>query len=129
DYLSLLAVADVVLDPIHFGGGNSSYEAFSVGAPVVTFPGQYLRSRITAALYVKMGFTDLIAATPDEYVALCLRVGRDQDYRTYVREQIRIRSAVLFADLGEVAGLEAFLWSLTGQTSPSVSLVSRGQIA
>lgn len=30
EYLRLLACSDVVLDPIHFGGGNSSYEALAM---------------------------------------------------------------------------------------------------
>ena len=34
EFLSLLAVSDVVLDPVRFGGGNSSYEALAMGAPV-----------------------------------------------------------------------------------------------
>ena len=32
NFLHLQNIADVLLDPIHFGGGNTSYEAFSVGA-------------------------------------------------------------------------------------------------
>jgi protein O-GlcNAc transferase len=43
DFLHLLAQADVMLDPFPFGGGNTSYEAFAVGTPVVTKPGQFLR--------------------------------------------------------------------------------------
>ncbi|MCA9188256.1 MAG: TIGR03032 family protein, partial [Planctomycetales bacterium] len=54
-FLHLLAAADVMLDPLHFGGGNTSYEAFALGTPIVTLPGPYLRSRITFALYQRMG--------------------------------------------------------------------------
>ncbi len=54
DYLRLLELSDVMLDPIHFGGGNSSYEALAVGTPIVTMPGRFLRSRITYGLYQTM---------------------------------------------------------------------------
>lgn len=39
EYLNLLSLADVILDTVHFGGGVTAYEAFSVGKPVVTLPG------------------------------------------------------------------------------------------
>ncbi len=41
-YLRLLLEADVVLDPIHFGGGNSTLEALAMGTPVVTLQGDFL---------------------------------------------------------------------------------------
>ena len=43
DFLQLLALANVVLDPFPFGGGNTSFEALAVGTPIVTWPGNYLR--------------------------------------------------------------------------------------
>src|SRR5262249_45536305 len=50
DYIRLLAASDVMLDPIHFGGGNTSYEAFAMGLPVVTWPSAFLRGRLTATM-------------------------------------------------------------------------------
>ncbi len=47
-FLTLLWAADAVLDPPHFGSGNSSYEAFALGAPIVTWPGAFMRGRVTA---------------------------------------------------------------------------------
>jgi protein O-GlcNAc transferase len=84
DYLQLLALADVVLDPLHFGGGNSSYEALAVGTPVITLPGRFLRSRITQALYKTMcseaeqntarrsAGNQFIAQSTEEYVTLAI---------------------------------------------------------
>ncbi|MEM0927272.1 MAG: DUF4915 domain-containing protein, partial [Planctomycetota bacterium] len=66
DFLALLEQADVILDPFHFGGGNSTYEALAMGTPVVSLPGSYLRSRITLALYTKMRMTELCANDEDE---------------------------------------------------------------
>src|SRR5262249_8201747 len=45
DYLSLLAAADVLLDPLHYGGVNSSYDGFSLHKPIVTLPTRYQRGR------------------------------------------------------------------------------------
>src|SRR5207244_780770 len=45
EFLSLMAQADVLLDPLHFGGGNTSYEGLALGVPIVTMPSRFLRGR------------------------------------------------------------------------------------
>ena len=37
-FLQLSAHADVLLDTLHFGGGNTSYEGLACGTPIVTLP-------------------------------------------------------------------------------------------
>jgi predicted O-linked N-acetylglucosamine transferase (SPINDLY family) len=113
DFLGLMECADVVIDPIHFGGGNSSYEALGLGVPVVTLPGDFLRSRITAALYRKMKLETLIANSPDSYIAMAVQLATDVDFRARVGEQILATSEVLFEDPAEVRGLESWLSSVT----------------
>ncbi|MDA1165404.1 MAG: TIGR03032 family protein [Planctomycetota bacterium] len=110
-FLRLLATADVVLDPLHFGGGHSSYEALSVGAPVVTLPGEFLRNRITQALYRKMGFTELIVGDATQFIETAVRLGTDPSARENTSRRILETCPVLFEDLAEVAGLEDWLWS------------------
>ena len=119
DFLRLLAAADVILDPPHFGGGHTTYEALAVGAPVVTLPGQYFRSRITQAMYHKMGFTDLIVGDPEEFVDTAVRLGTDKSARQQVSRRILDSCQVLFDDAQEVRGLEDWLWSLTSGNSAS----------
>ncbi len=74
-FLQLLACADVALDPTVFGGGNTSYETLAVGTPVVTLPGELMRSRITRALCAKAGLEDLVAVSPEDYVERAVRLG------------------------------------------------------
>ncbi len=112
DFLSLLAVSDVVLDPLHFGGGNSSLEAIAVGAPVVTICGDYLRSRITSAIYNQIGFTELIAKDAASYAALSVRLAGDPGYRKAVVDKLRSASANLFDDHSVAIALEQCLLSL-----------------
>ncbi|MCS6917744.1 MAG: tetratricopeptide repeat protein, partial [Chitinophagales bacterium] len=45
-FLGLMVHFDVVLDPIHFGSGNSFFEAMAYGKPVVTWPGRFARARL-----------------------------------------------------------------------------------
>ena len=109
DFQRLLELADVVLDPLHFGGGNTSYEAFSVGTPIVTLPGSFLRSRITNALYRWMGIEECIADDADDYVARAVRLGTDPLWREQVRTRILREHHKLYANPAGVRELEAFL--------------------
>jgi predicted O-linked N-acetylglucosamine transferase (SPINDLY family) len=109
NYLGLLLIADALLDPPTFSGGNSSLEAFAMGAPVVTWPGDFLRGRLTLACYRQMGIDDLIAGNAEEYVGLALRLAGDADFRAAVRKKIETRADRLFDNTGFVRELEDFL--------------------
>jgi uncharacterized protein (TIGR03032 family) len=112
DFLRLLALADVALDPFPFGGGNTSYEALAVGTPIVTWPSPYLRGRITAALYRKMGWTDCIVGSAQAYVDLAVRLAADRAYGESIRQKTRSSCPVLFEDMSEVKSFEEFLEKL-----------------
>jgi len=96
DYLEHLTAADVILDPFHFGGCNSSCDALSLAAPVVTLPGAQLPGRFTLGLYNEIGVDACIARSAEEYVDIALRLGCDPDYRKSVSERIAARSGQLF---------------------------------
>jgi predicted O-linked N-acetylglucosamine transferase (SPINDLY family) len=98
DYLALVDLVDVLLDPLHFSGGRTSCEAFAAGQPVVTMPSAYLRGRITYALYLAMGVLDCVADSREEYVRIALRLAGDWRHRQTIREKIRTASERLFED-------------------------------
>jgi len=108
-FFRLLMVADVVLDPPFFGGGNTSYEAFAMGLPIVTWPGQFMRGRVTEGCYRQMGFTDLIADGLDSYLEIALRLANDREWRERVKTEIASRSDALYEDAAVVRELENFL--------------------
>jgi protein O-GlcNAc transferase len=114
DFLALTSVCDVMLDPLHFGGGNTTYEALAFGAAVVTLPSQFLRGRITKALYDSMGMADCIASTPQQYIEIASEIGRDANRRTALREKIRAANGVLFENPAGVRELETFFISALG---------------
>ncbi|CAA7626360.1 tetratricopeptide repeat protein [Magnetospirillum sp. SS-4] len=105
-YMGLLMLADANLDPIHFGGGNSSYEAFAMASPIVTWPGEFLRSRLTLGQYIAMGMTDLVADSAGSYADLCLRLGNDPAFRAAMSARIAERSNLIFEDHGAVREIE-----------------------
>jgi predicted O-linked N-acetylglucosamine transferase (SPINDLY family) len=109
DYLSLNLATDVLLDPLHFTGGNTSLKALALGVPIVTLPGTLLKSRMTAAFYQRMGVTEAIASTPEEYVRLAVRLGTEPEARRALSRKIREANAVLYDNVESVRDLEAFL--------------------
>jgi protein O-GlcNAc transferase len=110
DYYRLISVADVVLDALHFSAGSSSYDMFSLNQPIVTLPGELNVGRYTQACYRRMGFTDLIATSPNEYVQKAIRVASDADYRQHVRQTLAERTPILFEDFEAVREHERFFW-------------------
>jgi predicted O-linked N-acetylglucosamine transferase (SPINDLY family) len=108
DFLHLVALADVVLDPFHFGGGSSTYETFALGTPIVTWPSEFMRGRAAYACYRKMGLPDCVASDADDYVDRAVRLGTDRAYRDRIRAKILAAAAVLFEDQEAVRQIERF---------------------
>ncbi len=92
----LLDCADVLLDSFPFCGGNTSFESFAIGKPVVTLPSEYLRGRVTYAMYREMGIDDCVAADIEEYVSIALRLATDPDFNLEICNKIRETNVELF---------------------------------
>lgn len=111
DFLALQRVCDVMLDSIHFGGGNTNFEGLAMGIPIVTLPGQFMRSRVAYACYKQMGFMDCVAETPEQYVNISVRLGTDPDYRQTIRDKITKQCGILFENSAAVRELEKFFFA------------------
>jgi protein O-GlcNAc transferase len=108
DFMELLAGSDVMLDPFPFGGGHTSYEALAIGLPVVSLPGQFLRSRLTYAMYQQMGYTELLSQDTNNYVGKALRLGLDAKEHAMASAAILESSGTLYNDAAVVRELEDF---------------------
>ena len=110
-FMALMAHMDVLLDPLHFGSGNTFYDAMAIGTPVVTWPGQFARGRNVAAAYRQMKVVDApIATSLADYAPLALALGRDEKRRQALRvASIKAASKELFEDRQAVRELETFL--------------------
>lgn len=110
----LLAVVDVILDTPDFCGGITSYEALAAGTPVVTQPGAYMRSRVSAGLYRQLALEDCIASSPDDYVATAIRLAADSAFNAEVREKIAAAVPALFDNREAVdAHARFFKWAVS----------------
>jgi len=107
-FLQLMSLSDVLLDPLHFGGGNTTYEGLAVGVPIVTLPAAFMRGRVTSACYRRMGLCDCIARDAGHYAQLAVRLGTDAAWQQQVRQRIGATSQVLFEDRSVLQEMETF---------------------
>ena len=96
EIMNQMYVCDVLLDPLHFGGGVTSLEAFSMGVPVVTLPSPYTRARLTLGYYKDMGVMDCVVNSIDEFVQTALDIAKNKDRRADISKRILTQGEVLF---------------------------------
>jgi protein O-GlcNAc transferase len=119
EFLAIYPAADVVLDPFVFSGGNTSFEAFAAGVPIVTLPGALRRSRLTYAMYRRMRFMECVAKDGADYVSKAVAIATTPDLRRVLSREIGQRAAFLYEDAQAVSDYEAFfLRHAGGQTPP-----------
>jgi len=111
-YLRVNAACDVMLDSLHWSGGNTSLDAFAAGLPVVTLPGEFMRGRQTLGMLRTLGLDELIARDPDDYVRLAVDVATDESWQAALRERIRAAHGNLFHDREAIAAMQRFYLSL-----------------
>jgi len=110
-FMALLAHIDVLLDPLHFGSGNTLYEAMAYGTPIVTWPGGFMRGRVVAGAYSQMGVDHApVAPTPKDYAPIALALGRDAARRAELRAELHGKARTqLYEDAAAIGAIEAFL--------------------
>lgn len=118
-FLHLLATSEVMLDPLHFGGGNTSYEGLGVGTPVVTLPSAYMRGRVTLGCYRQMELMDCVARGAEHYVELAGQLACDSEHRQAISERILAAGDRLFEDRSVVKEIEDFLAQAVGESRES----------
>jgi predicted O-linked N-acetylglucosamine transferase (SPINDLY family) len=107
-FLELVQHAHVILDTLHFTGGNTTFQCLGLNKPIVTLPGPTMKSRITTAAYKQIGFETLIAKNVDDYVRLAIRLAMDHSFNQAVSQRISEKSHVLFANSKAVDEMQAF---------------------
>ncbi len=96
-FLQVLGRIDVALDPFPYGGGTTTMQCLWMGVPVVTLAGATALSRNSVGPLVCAGLRELVAATPAEYQATAIRLGRDPQTLARLRTELRprLRSSAL----------------------------------
>ena len=114
-FLALCRSAHVMLDSLHWSGGNTTLEGLAFDVPVVTLPGPFMRGRHSHAMLDILGLAgELSARDPGHYVEIAARLAHDPGFRSRMSAAIRERKHLLFDDAAPIRALEAFLREACG---------------
>ncbi len=95
-FRSALALADTMLDTLHWSGGGTSLDAFVAGVPVVTLPGEFMRGRQTMAMLQLMGLEQFIADDINDYVAKAIEIASNRELNKSIRGKIAMNKSRVF---------------------------------
>jgi CRISPR-associated protein Csy1 len=108
DYLRLNTLCDVMLDTLHWSGGNTTLDALASGLPVVTLPGAMMRGRQSQAMLRMLGLEELVAGDVESYLEKAVALGRDRERRMSLSERIAANRHALYGREEPIRALESF---------------------
>jgi predicted O-linked N-acetylglucosamine transferase (SPINDLY family) len=111
DFLKLHQLVDIFLDGLSWSGGITTRQAITCGLPIVTCPGEFMRSRHSYGMLRMIDVTETIAQSPEEYIEIAVRLGTDSSWRQQIRDLMEKNKYKLFDDQECIKGLEQFLHS------------------
>jgi hypothetical protein len=90
EYMTLLAISDIVLDTFPVGGGRSSFAIFSTGTPIVMLYSETSILQLTYGMYQAMGVAcKLCIAYDDEtYIAASIEIASNKTLQGMLRQDI-----------------------------------------
>ena len=93
DFLARHNGIDVALDTFPFSGATTTFQALTMGLPVVTRPLPRMVSRWTMGMLHQLGLDDLITGSDEDYIAKALDVAAHAEEWRNRRPEIRARLA------------------------------------
>jgi protein O-GlcNAc transferase len=87
-HFSLYKQIDIALDTFPYNGVTTSFEAISMGVPVLTMKGYNFNSRCGESININLGMKDLIAKDESEYIFKAKKLAEDQDGLLKLRKKI-----------------------------------------
>ena len=116
EYLRLHHQVDIALDTFPFNGHTTVCEALWMGVPVVVLAGETYVTRFGGSALVNLDLQDLIAASPEEYVDIAVRLAGDVERLADAarRAAKRMEASPLLDAAGFTRNLEAAyrqMWS------------------
>ena len=105
----LMRAMDVCIDSAGWSGGNTTLKNIRHGVPLATLEGQFMRGRHSSAMFRMIGAEDMIASSQEDYIALLVRLGREEAFRRHCAETFRRQGARLYRDERFIAAFDSFL--------------------
>ena len=107
-HLDRYSQIDIALDTFPFTGSTTTFEALSMGIPVVTLEGDRMVGRWSAAMLRKVGLSRLIARSEVEYVEIARQLASNPDALARLRGELpeRLARSPLCAEQARARQLE-----------------------
>lgn len=105
-FSAVSALCDLALDSLEWSGCNSSLETLAQGTPIVTCPGQFMRSRHTAAILNVINCTETIARSPQEFVEHAVELAHSPEKLSELRKRVKSLIPRAYEDLTTIKGLQ-----------------------
>jgi predicted O-linked N-acetylglucosamine transferase (SPINDLY family) len=87
-HLARQQLADLFLDTLPYNAHTTASDALWAGLPIVTTPGHSFPARVAASILGAAGLRELIAEDLTAYQALALKLARDPQALTAIREKM-----------------------------------------
>lgn len=116
DYLRINLACDVMLDSLHWSGGNTSLDALHAGLPVVTCPGRFMRGRQSMAMLLRLDCAELIAESPPQFAELAVKIAHDRARRDAISARIRANLPTLVQSDEPLQALDSLLKQLVADS-------------
>jgi protein O-GlcNAc transferase len=91
EYLEHYNRIDVALDTFPFAGGTTSLDGIWMGVPTITLSGGTALHRAGVSIAMNLGLPELVAGSPDQYVAAATELTGDLERLSLLRAQLRSR--------------------------------------
>ena len=111
DYLRINMLCDVMLDTLHWSGGNTTLDALACGLPVVTLPGEFMRGRQSYGMLKCIGLNELIAKDQEDYIGIATQIATDPTWRQQVIQRIHSGSDRIFNQKKSLRQMECLYYS------------------
>ena len=108
-FYALMKRSALMLDTLGFSGFNTALQAIECGLPVLAHEGRYMRGRLASAIMRRLGLSELVADTDEEFIAKAVRFAADAPARERFMRHIESRRDLLFGDKAPVRALERCL--------------------
>jgi predicted O-linked N-acetylglucosamine transferase (SPINDLY family) len=113
DFISMIAAADVVLDPYHFGIGTTAIMTFVTGTPLVTKTGEFMRGQVGTAWCKMLDVTECITTDTQAYTQKAFEIASTPLVRARISTKIISNSAVFYDNLQPIEYLVDFFSTIT----------------
>ena len=87
-HYNLYKKIDIALDTFPYNGVTTTFEAISMGVPVLTMKGFNFNSRCGESIIKNLGMEDLIAKNEDDYILKAQNMADDQEKLSKMRKKI-----------------------------------------